>query len=132
MEPDFNKTKGLIPAIVQDAGSGEVLMLAYMNREAWEQTCKTGRATFFSRSRNKLWVKGETSGNVQELASLHADCDGDALLARVRPRGPACHTGDPTCFGALPAGETPEPAAVLAGPPWTGLSDHLPLLVEFR
>ncbi len=108
---------GLLPVVAQDAATGAVLMLAFASRESLEATLATGEMHYWSRSRRELWRKGATSGNVQELASLHADCDGDALLARVRPRGPACHTGDPTCFGALPAGEAPDPAAVLAGRP---------------
>jgi phosphoribosyl-AMP cyclohydrolase len=98
-EPDFKKANGLIPAIVQDAQSGEVLMLAYMNREAWEQTCRTGTATFFSRSRNKLWVKGETSGNLQEVKEVRLDCDADTVLLKVNQRGgAACHEGYRSCF----------------------------------
>jgi phosphoribosyl-AMP cyclohydrolase len=98
-DPDFDKGNGLIPAIVQDAESGEVLMLAYMNREAWKQTCRTHRATFFSRSRNKLWVKGETSGNVQEVREVRLDCDADTVLLRVTQRGgAACHEGYRSCF----------------------------------
>jgi len=98
-EPDFEKTNGLVPAIVQDAVSGDVLMLAYMNREAWEHTCRTGKATFFSRSRNKLWVKGETSGHVQEIEEIRLDCDADTVLLKVRQRGgAACHEGYRSCF----------------------------------
>jgi phosphoribosyl-AMP cyclohydrolase len=98
-DPDFDKGNGFIPAIVQDAQSGDVLMLAYMNREAWEQTCRTGRATFFSRSRNKLWVKGETSGNVQEVKEIRLDCDADTVLLKVNQRGgAACHEGYRSCF----------------------------------
>ena len=95
---DFKKSGGLVPAIVQDDETGEVLMLAYMNRESWERTCETRVATYFSRSRNKLWVKGETSGNVLDVQELRSDCDGDALLILVKPRGPACHTGRRDCF----------------------------------
>ncbi|MEX2295529.1 MAG: bifunctional phosphoribosyl-AMP cyclohydrolase/phosphoribosyl-ATP diphosphatase HisIE [Gemmatimonadota bacterium] len=90
---------GLLPVVVQDAGSGDVLMVAWANREALEKTLATGDMHFWSRSRAALWRKGETSGNAQALASLHADCDGDTLLARVVPAGPACHTGERTCFG---------------------------------
>jgi phosphoribosyl-AMP cyclohydrolase len=98
-DPDFDKGNGLIPAIVQDAESGEVLMLAYMNREAWQQTCRTRTATFFSRSRNQLWVKGETSGNVQEVREVRIDCDADTVLLRVHQRGGgACHEGYRSCF----------------------------------
>jgi phosphoribosyl-AMP cyclohydrolase len=88
----------LIPAIAQDAKSGEVLMLAYMNTESLAQTLATGQATYWSRSRNELWVKGATSGHTQEVLSISLDCDGDALLLKVNQVGAACHTGDKTCF----------------------------------
>ena len=90
---------GLVACICQDAESGDVLMLAWANREAVEATLASGRATFWSRSRGELWEKGETSGNTLEVCDISADCDGDALLIRCRPTGPACHTGSPTCFG---------------------------------
>lgn len=90
--------RGLVPAVVQDSATGEVLMLAYMNAESLAKTIDTGETWFWSRSRNKLWHKGETSGNTQRVVSIELDCDGDALLVRVEPRGPACHTGEPTCF----------------------------------
>ena len=90
--------QGLAPAIVQDAESGEVLMLAWMNRESLQKTLETGLATFFSRSRARLWVKGETSGNTQRVRAIRLDCDRDALLLRVDPKGPACHTGARSCF----------------------------------
>ncbi len=90
--------RGLIPAVVQDAGSGEVLMLAYMNQEALDATLRTGETHFWSRSRQELWHKGATSGNVQAVVSIAVDCDADTLLVRVHPAGPACHTGNPTCF----------------------------------
>ena len=89
---------GLIPAIVQDAHTGEVLMLAYMNREALRLTVETGETWFWSRSRRQLWHKGATSGNIQRLVEIRYDCDGDSLLVRVTPAGPACHTGQRTCF----------------------------------
>ena len=88
----------LIPAIAQDSVTGEVLMLAYMNADALAQTIATGKATYWSRSRNELWVKGATSGHTQEVISLALDCDGDALLLKVNQVGAACHTGDKTCF----------------------------------
>jgi phosphoribosyl-AMP cyclohydrolase len=88
----------LIPAIVQDVSSNEVLMLAYMNAESLALTLSTGKATYWSRSRNELWVKGATSGHFQELHSVSLDCDGDALLLKVTQTGVACHTGDRTCF----------------------------------
>jgi phosphoribosyl-AMP cyclohydrolase len=88
----------LIPAIAQDSKTGEVLMLAYMNRESLAQTLATGKATYWSRSRNELWVKGATSGHTQEVVAISLDCDGDALLLKVNQVGAACHTGDKTCF----------------------------------
>lgn len=88
----------LIPAIAQDAQTGEVLMLAYMNRESLAQTLATGKATYWSRSRNELWVKGATSGHTQEVLAISLDCDGDALLLKVNQVGLACHTGEKTCF----------------------------------
>jgi phosphoribosyl-AMP cyclohydrolase / phosphoribosyl-ATP pyrophosphohydrolase len=90
--------RGLVPCVVQDWRTGEVLTLAYMNREALDRTRATGETHFFSRSRQELWHKGETSGNVQYVRALRYDCDADALLALVEPAGPACHTGDRTCF----------------------------------
>jgi phosphoribosyl-AMP cyclohydrolase len=89
---------GLIPAIVQDAETNEVLMLAYMNRESLELTLKKGETYFWSRSRSELWHKGETSGNTQRVVEVRVDCDEDTLLVRVQPAGPACHTGNRTCF----------------------------------
>ncbi|HHD11508.1 MAG TPA: bifunctional phosphoribosyl-AMP cyclohydrolase/phosphoribosyl-ATP diphosphatase HisIE [Deltaproteobacteria bacterium] len=93
----FNE-QGLVPAITQDWLTGEVLMLAYMNREALEKTIETGRVHYYSRSRKTLWLKGESSGNFQELVSIHYDCDGDSLLVRVKQTGNACHTGKRSCF----------------------------------
>lgn len=90
--------QGLVPAIAQDAETNEVLMLAWMNPESLKLTLETGLATYFSRSRNSLWVKGETSGHLQKLVSLYLDCDGDTILLKVNQTGPACHTGNPTCF----------------------------------
>lgn len=94
----FFKKSELIPAIVQEEGTNEVLMLAYMNRESLQKTLETGYTWFFSRSRGKLWNKGETSGHVQKVVSIHGDCDDDTLLVRVRQTGPACHTGKKSCF----------------------------------
>ena len=99
---DFAKADGLVPAIVQDADSGAVLMLAYMNREALEETLKRKRAVFYSRSKQRLWEKGETSGHTLELIDVSADCDADTLLVTARPKGPACHNGTLTCFGDEP------------------------------
>jgi len=93
--------RGLLPVVVQDAESGAVLMMAWANREALEKTLDTGYMHYWSRSRGRLWKKGETSGNLQRVRSLHADCDADTVLARVRMNGPACHTGEATCFGEL-------------------------------
>ncbi len=90
---------GLVPAIIQDAKTGAVLMLGFMNAEAVEKTRNTGRVTFFSRSRQQLWTKGETSGNYLEVVSIAADCDEDTLLIKANPTGPVCHTGSATCFG---------------------------------
>ncbi len=90
--------RGLIPAVVQEAGTGEVLMVAWMNGEALERTLRDGRTWFWSRSRRELWAKGETSGNVQHVEEVRADCDGDVLLVRVHQVGVACHTGQRTCF----------------------------------
>lgn len=91
--------RGLVTVVAQEARTGSVLMVAWANREALERTLETGEMTFWSRSRQALWRKGETSGNTLHVVSLHADCDGDTVLARVRPAGPACHTGERTCFG---------------------------------
>ena len=102
MNVNFDQ-QGLIPAVVQDAGTGAVLMLAYMDREALEATLRTREVHFHSRSRGKLWRKGETSGNVLHLVELIADCDSDALLVKAHPAGPVCHTGDATCFGPVNA-----------------------------
>jgi phosphoribosyl-AMP cyclohydrolase len=94
----FESSSYLIAAIVQDATSEQVLMMAWMNREAFLLTIETNKATYWSRSRNEIWVKGATSGHVQELVSMALDCDGDALLLRVNQTGAACHTGEVTCF----------------------------------
>ncbi|MEN8245813.1 MAG: phosphoribosyl-AMP cyclohydrolase [Thermodesulfobacteriota bacterium] len=96
---DFSKTGGLLPAIAQEAETGDVLMLAYMNQEAWEATLATNKATYFSRSRQELWVKGLTSGNVQMVKEIRIDCDSDAILLKVEQvGGAACHTGHKSCF----------------------------------
>lgn len=96
---DFAKGDGLVPAIVQDADNGAVLMLGYMNREALEQTLARRRAVFYSRSKQRLWEKGETTGHTLDLVDIALDCDADTLLITARPRGPACHNGTRTCFG---------------------------------
>ena len=90
--------KGLIPAVIQDGESNEVLMVAYMNKESFEATLKEGRTCFWSRSRQTLWRKGETSGHVQKVLEIRADCDADCLLIKVKQTGPACHTGERSCF----------------------------------
>ena len=95
----WEKMDGLLPAVVQDRATGELLMLGYMNREALEATLRTGFTTFFSRSKGRLWQKGETSGNRLRVASVHEDCDRDALLVRADPEGPTCHLGTRSCFG---------------------------------
>jgi phosphoribosyl-AMP cyclohydrolase len=95
---DFKKGNGLIPVVVQDSKTKETLMLAYANKEAVELTLKTKKATYWSRSRNELWIKGETSGNTQKIISVLADCDYDALLYLVEQKGVVCHTGAATCF----------------------------------
>jgi len=96
---DFNKTGGLIPVIAQDYASGEILMLAYMNQEAFDATLSSGKATYYSRSRQTLWIKGETSGNVQRVKEIRIDCDDDTVLLKVEQLGrAACHTGHRSCF----------------------------------
>jgi phosphoribosyl-AMP cyclohydrolase len=97
MEPQFGED-GLVTAVVQDATTSEVLMVAHMNRAAWEATLATGHATFFSRSRQRLWEKGETSGNTMHVKAIRIDCDADCVLLQVHADGPACHTGERTCF----------------------------------
>ena len=99
MTIDFEKGNGLVPAIIQDATTKNVLMLGYMNEEAYERTLESGLVTFYSRSRQCLWTKGETSGNVLHLVSIKSDCDSDTLLVRVYPEGPTCHKGTDTCWG---------------------------------
>lgn len=95
---DFEKSGGLVPVIVQDSKTKDVLTLAYTNRESLQKTKETGKSWFFSRSRNKLWMKGEESGNTQEVKEILVDCDSDAIIYLVEPSGPACHTGERVCF----------------------------------
>lgn len=95
---DFKKMNGLVPAIIQDWKTNEVLMLGFMNKEAVEKTIKTGKVTFWSRTRNELWTKGETSGNFLILKKVYIDCDDDTILIKAEPKGPTCHTGNKTCF----------------------------------
>ena len=99
MELDFEKMNGLIPAIIQDNYTQKVLMLGFMNKEAYGKTMETGKVTFFSRTKNRLWTKGEESGNFLHVVSVKADCDNDTLLIMVHPEGPVCHKGTDTCWG---------------------------------
>lgn len=99
MNIDFDKSGGLVPAIIQDATTRQVLMLGYMNREAWEKTQELGKVTFYSRTRQKLWTKGEESGHFLEVVDVKVDCDADTLLIQAHPHGPTCHTGTDTCWG---------------------------------
>ena len=110
---DFDKAAGLVPVVAQDASDGRVLMVAWADREALERSLSTGKGHFWSRSRAAMWMKGETSGNVLHVESLHVDCDGDTVLMRVRPSGPACHTGEPTCFGE--GADPPRDAGTILG-----------------
>jgi phosphoribosyl-AMP cyclohydrolase len=96
LKPNFEK--GLIPAIIQDADNGQVLMLGYMNEDAWKRTLSSGEVWFYSRSRQELWHKGETSGNILYVRSIFIDCDEDAILIKAKPMGPVCHTGNYSCF----------------------------------
>ncbi len=98
MNIDFNKTDGLVPVIIQDEQTLEVLMLGYMNQEAYDKTVKENKVTFFSRSKNRLWTKGETSGNYLHVKNINIDCDRDTLLIKVKADGPTCHTGSRSCF----------------------------------
>jgi phosphoribosyl-ATP pyrophosphohydrolase/phosphoribosyl-AMP cyclohydrolase len=110
-ELDFQKMPDqLVPAVVQDAATGQVLMLGYFNAEAWQRTQAEGRVTFFSRSKQRLWTKGETSGNYLHVVSLHVDCDQDTVLVLARPDGPTCHRGTTSCFEASDQAALPLPA----------------------
>ena len=116
---DWDKGEGLLPAVIQDAATGQVLMLGYMNRAAAEATVSSGKVTFYSRSKQRLWTKGETSGNSLAYVSAALDCDGDTILVQANPAGPTCHTGARTCFGDdLPVG--------------AGFLAHLDSLVQSR
>ncbi len=103
--PDFAGAGGILPVVVQDGTTGEVLMLAYMNEQAYRETLQTGRGVYFSRSRQKLWRKGEESGNVQTVREVYIDCDADTILLKVDQHGAACHEGYPTCFFRRVSGE---------------------------
>ena len=109
--PDFSRNDGLLPAVAQDAATGEVLMVAWMNAEAFEETVRTGRAVYFSRSRGKLWRKGEESGHVQKVRGIYVDCDADTILLKVEQVGAACHEGYRSCFFRQ---VTPDGLAVVA------------------
>ena len=119
--------RGLVPALVQDAASGQVRMLGYMNREALERTIATRRLHFWSRSRGRLWMKGETSGHVHEVVEIRPDCDGDALLVRVVPAGPTCHLGTDTCFA-----QPPLMVGDATVPPTSGVVDEVARVVAER
>lgn len=121
--------RGLVPVVVQDARTGEVLTLAYANREALEGTLRTRRSTFFSRSRQALWRKGETSGHTQEVVEVLLDCDGDAVVYRVLPQGPACHTGARTCFHR-PLLEGPKDLGFVLGQVYATIEERLRTLPE--
>jgi phosphoribosyl-ATP pyrophosphohydrolase/phosphoribosyl-AMP cyclohydrolase len=129
MDLDFQKMPDqLIPAIVQDAATGQVLMLGYFNAEAWARTQAEGRVTFFSRSKQRLWTKGETSGNFLHVVSLHVDCDQDTVLIMARPDGPTCHRGTTSCFESVAEQET----VTLLPAPAVGLLAELDQLIERR
>lgn len=140
MNLDFQKMPDqLIPAIVQDAATGQVLMLGYFNAEAWQLTQDQGRVTFYSRSKNRLWTKGETSGNYLQVVSLHSDCDQDAVLVQARPAGPTCHRGTTSCFESetsAPASAGPASGGVVVGvgppAPAVGFLAELDQLIEQR
>ena len=120
-EPDFAKRGGLLPAIAQDAHTGQVLMVAYMNRAAWQHTLATGRATYWSTSRNSLWIKGESSGHVQHVREVLVDCDADAVLLRVEQQGGvACHEGYASCFFRRVEGDAWHVVAPRLEPPAAG------------
>lgn len=109
---NWEKVDGLVPAVIQDNTSGQVLMLGYMNQDALNKTLETKQVTFWSRTKERLWTKGETSGNVLELKSINLDCDQDTLLVKVNPVGPTCHLGTPTCFDKDAEGKQEQPALV--------------------
>ncbi len=122
--------RGLVPVVIQDANSGEVLTLAWANREALERTLQTGQTHLYSRSRQALWKKGETSGHVQDLVEMRLDCDGDAVLYRVRPHGPACHTGARSCFHNPVTSEATPPLGWVLEQVWRTIQERLETMPE--
>jgi phosphoribosyl-ATP pyrophosphohydrolase/phosphoribosyl-AMP cyclohydrolase len=137
MDLDFQKMPDqLVPAIVQDAATGQVLMLGYFNAEAWHKTQAEGRVTFFSRSKQRLWTKGETSGHYLQVETLHLDCDQDTVLVRAHPAGPTCHRGTTSCFETeVPVTGAARPAVVVGAglpAPAVGLLAELDQLIERR
>ncbi len=137
MQLDFAKMPDqLVPAIVQDAVTGQVLMLGYFNAEAWQRTQAEGRVTFFSRSKQRLWTKGETSGHYLDVVSLHPDCDQDTVLVLVRPNGPTCHRGTTSCFelpiGSTSTAEPTDGGVVLQPRPPISLLAELDQLIAYR
>jgi|SRR5690606_4966615 len=123
----------LLPCIVQDWLDGTVLMIGFMNQEAWKMTCQSQRVYFWSRSRNRLWKKGETSGHELVLKEMFVDCDRDAILVKVQPIGPTCHTGNRSCFfTALPSANSEEEVHRISGTAWGGMSRRLYEMVEDR
>ena len=123
---DFDKMDGLVPAIIQDADTRQVLMLGFMNREAYEKTMAEGHVTFYSRSRQCLWTKGETSGHFLNVVSIKLDCDQDTLLIRVHPTGPVCHTGTDTCWGEANTPAPTSPSSESAPSPIAPSSESAP------
>ena len=116
MDLDFDKMNGLVPAIIQDNDTRKVLMLGFMNKEAYEKTVETGKVTFFSRTKNRLWTKGEESGNFLNGVSIKEDCDKDTLLIQVNPDGPVCNNGTETCWGEKTEAPAPPPPMPPAPP----------------
>lgn len=129
-DDDLFRNEMLLPAIIQDWDTGKVLMLGYMNREAMEKTRSTGKVTFYSRSRKKIWVKGETSGNGLDVVEIRVDCDRDTILVLARPEGPTCHTGSRSCFDGPPGGPAPSSPAGL--PPFEIWEELLSTIHERR
>jgi phosphoribosyl-AMP cyclohydrolase / phosphoribosyl-ATP pyrophosphohydrolase len=127
----FHPADGLVPAIIQDHKSKQVLMLGYMNREAFEKTCETGKVTFYSRSKKRLWMKGEKSGNILRLVRIQEDCDHDALLVEAEPAGPTCHKGETSCFHRY-SYEMPDMSGGNTGKSGTAASGDLAFLLKLQ